>query len=394
MQSISQAQKLSESPLLNRSGAGTLAVFNRGIWTLGLLLACSSWLGCHSLTTTPLGFNDVTAQTSDLAATSAQGDPEACPDDGASGSSAERPPAELDKMSLPTYRIEPPDVLLVGLINTVPKDPYFLRTLDILQIFVAGLPEEQPIAGEYQVQPDGTINLGPSYGSVPAKGLTMAETRDAIARQLSSAGYGGEVSIYLREPSGLQQLAGEKIVGPDGMVNLGIYGNVYVTGMTVSEARAAMEAKLSEYFERPRLSLDIFAYNSKTYYIITEGAGFGDQVLRLPTAGNETVLDAIATIGGLTQLSSKRMWISRPAPAGSGCDQILAVDWDAITRGANTSTNYQILPGDRIFIAEDKLFAASNLVARVLDPVERIFGFSLLGSQSIQQIQRFPAGGF
>jgi polysaccharide biosynthesis/export protein len=315
-----------------------------------------------------------------------------CPD-GASAPVAERPPAELDKMSLPTYRIEPPDVLLVGLINTVPKDPYFLRTLDILQIYVSGTPEEQPIAGEYQVQPDGTLNLGPSYGTVAVKGLTLVETRDAISRQLSSVGYdGSDISVYLREPSGLQQLAGEKIVGPDGMVNLGIYGNVYVTGMTLSEARAAMEEKLSEYFERPKLSLDIFAYNSKTYYIVTEGAGFGDQVLRLPASGNETVLDAVAGIGGLTQLSSKRIWISRPAPVGSGCDQILTVDWDAITRGASTSTNYQVLPGDRIFIAEDRLFAASNFVSRVLDPIERVFGFTLLGAQSVQSTQRFPGG--
>ena len=64
--------------------------------------------------------------------------------------------------------------------------------------------------------------------------------------------------------------------------------------------------------------VDVFAYNSKSYYLITSGAGLGDNVMRLPVTGNETVLDAVAAIGGLAQTSSTRLWISRPAPGGSG----------------------------------------------------------------------------
>ena len=73
----------------------------------------------------------------------------------------------------------------------------------------------------------------------------------------------------------------------------------------------------------------------------------GDNVRRLPVTGNETVLDAIAKVNGLSQLSSKKIWIARPAPDQFGCQQILPVDWDAITQGGQTATNYQVLPGDR-----------------------------------------------
>ena len=108
-------------------------------------------------------------------------------------------------------------------------------------------------------------------------------------------------------------------------------------------------------------SVDIFAYNSKKYYIITQGAGFGDNVDEAPITGNETVLDAIAHVGGLSQLSSTKIWIARPAPNGVGCEQILPVNWQDISQGASTATNYQIMPGDRLFIAQDPYRALGQL---------------------------------
>jgi protein involved in polysaccharide export with SLBB domain len=140
---------------------------------------------------------------------------------------------------------------------------------------------------------------------------------------------------------------------------------------------------LSEHFSDVKVSVDVFGYNSKVFYLITEGAGFGDQVIRLPITGNDTVLDAVASIGGLSQVAGSKIWISRPAPHGVGCDQVLPVDWEAITTAANTCTNYQIMPGDRLFVSQDRIFALGSLLGRLLNPIERIFGFGLLGSQAI-----------
>src|SRR5439155_14223725 len=38
-------------------------------------------------------------------------------------------PRELDKVSLPAYRIEPPDVLLIEAVKAVPKPPYKVEPL-------------------------------------------------------------------------------------------------------------------------------------------------------------------------------------------------------------------------------------------------------------------------
>jgi AsmA protein len=90
----------------------------------------------------------------------------------------------------------------------------------------------------------------------------------------------------------------------------------HLVGQTLQEAKSSIEAHLSQYLQEPEVSVEVFAYNSKNYYVITQGAGLGDGVTRFPVTGNETVLDAVSSIGGLSQLSSRRMWISRPAPNG------------------------------------------------------------------------------
>jgi protein involved in polysaccharide export with SLBB domain len=302
------------------------------------------------------------------------------------------PPSELAKVSLPRYRVAPPDILIIQAVRLFPKDPYYIQTSDYLNILVPGTPIDQPIAGTFQVDSGGRVNLGAMYDSVSIAGLTIDEAQAAIAQHLARHIPSAQVSVSLLQASGVQQVAGEHLIGPDGFLNLGIYGSVYVAGMTVDEVRAAIEAKLADYMDQPKVSVEVLIYNSKFYYIITEGAGFGDQMVRIPVTGNETVLDAVAQIGGLQQVSSKRIWIARPAPKDTACDQILPVDWQAITRGASTATNYQLMPGDRIFVAEDRLLALNNTMAKVINPVERVFGFTLLSSQTIQFLQRFPRG--
>ena len=109
---------------------------------------------------------------------------------------------------------------------------------------------------------------------------------------------------------------------------------VPIAGKTVTEARIAIENHLKQFLDSPQVAVDVVAYNSKVYYVITQGAGLGDSVRRVPVTGNDTVLDAIGQINGLSQVSSKKMWIARPAPHQFGCQQILPIDWDGIAQGA------------------------------------------------------------
>ena len=162
--------------------------------------------------------------------------------------------------------------------------------------------------------------------------------------------------------------------------------------MTIDEARAAIEQQLANYLDDPKVVVDVFAYNSKKYYVVTQGAGNGDSVNEFPITGNETVLDAIVQVGGISQVSSTRIFIARPAPNGVGCEQILPVNWDEISRGGSTATNYQIMPRDRIYIAEDPYIKFNSLVTKYTLPFERLFGFVSLGTAMANRITRYGLG--
>jgi polysaccharide export outer membrane protein len=297
-------------------------------------------------------------------------------------------PHELKKVNLPPYTIEPPDILLLDAVSVIPKPPFRISPLDLLLIQATPAPVNEPIGGIYGVQSDGTVTLGPTLGTVRIAGMTLDEARAAIQKHLEQFLEKPKVAVALAQSRALQQIRGEHLVGPDGTVNLGVYGAVRVTGLTINEAKAAIEAHLSQHLLRPEVSISITGYNSKVYYVIFDGGGYGQQMVRLPITGNETVLDALSQINGLPAVASlRRIWVARPAPDELACEQILPVDWSAITDRGIPTTNYQLLPGDRIHVKADFLIALDNTLAKFLAPVERSFGVTLLGSQTVQSLQ-------
>ncbi len=299
-------------------------------------------------------------------------------------------PKELNMTTHPPYTVAAPDILRIDASRLIPLPPYKIEPLDALYLFAPGAPADDGggVNGIYPVDPDGTINLGPKFGGqVRVADLTAVDAEKAIAKQLLRAGLkDSTVSVSLAQSKGVQQVRGEHLIGPDGTVNLGTYGSVFVAGMTLPQVKACIEQQLSRKLLKPEVTVDVAAYNSKFYYVITDFAGNGEQVQKLPATGNETVLDAVANVGGLSAVSSKKLWVARPAPPGEQCDQILPVDWKGISRRGHTRTNYQILPGDRVFIMSQPLSKLDTQMGRVISPIERVFGATLLGYTTVRSI--------
>jgi polysaccharide export outer membrane protein len=301
-------------------------------------------------------------------------------------------PRELDKASLPPYVIEPPDLLTIDALRLVPLPPYHVEPLDALFIQVSEVDPNHPIEpGIFQVEPDGAVNLGLFYGKVHVVGLTTDQIAAAIEAYLKKQGFAApRANVGLYQTRAFQLIRGEHLVRMDGTISLGTYGSVYVTGMTIEEAKKAIEAQLSKVLLDPEVSVDVLAYNSKVFYIVFEAAASGDQVYRLPVTGNETVLDALSNVGGLAvQSGNRRIWIARPVPASAGGgDQIMPVDWKAIVQCGKTETNYQVLPGDRIYVKAQPLVKFDTMLGLLLAPVERAFGVTLLGQETILSFNR------
>lgn len=315
---------------------------------------------------------------------------------------------ELSTASLAPYVIEPPDVLLVDAIRLIPKPPYKVAPLDVLGIQVTNTLPNAPISGLYSVNTDGTISLGYSYGSVPIEGKTLPEAKTAIEALLKEKlkpPY--EVVVVLAETGALQQVRGPHLVRPDGTIGLGVYGSVYVDNLTLAEAKATIENYLAQFLTKPEISVDVSGFNSKVYYVVTDAA-VGDVVTRFPVTGKTTVLDAISQVNGLSQVSSKCVYLVRPTlalkqeaetcpakfrPFSSPCEpekcgklaeEVYPVDWQAIVRRGDARTNYQVLPGDRVYVVAEPLIAADTYLGLFLAPFERAFGVVGLGNETVR----------
>lgn len=231
---------------------------------------------------------------------------------------------------------------------------------------------------------------GPDPHLVPLSGAPVPKEFDKHA--LSSYIIEPPDTILIQGTSEIglptQQIDFTNIVRPDGSIGMGIYGSVYVAGMTLEQAKQAIAAQLQRIAVQKKevseivkeLNVDILSFNSKVYYIITDGGGYGQRVYRLYYTGNETVLDAISNIGGIPREGSrKKIWVARATP-NTITPKILPVDWRGITQLGAATTNYQIYPGDRIFIQSDGLIAADIWLNKVLSPVERVMSTILLGT--------------
>lgn len=164
-------------------------------------------------------------------------------------------PIELNKVSMPDYVVEPPDLLIVEVLEGLPG---------------------RPIQGERLVRPDGTITLG-FYGNVYVNGLTIAEVKEKII-------------IHLRK-----------------------YLTDEALGLVAEEENEAGTKKVVPIApaDSDRVFVDVAAYNSHVFYILGDVAAPG----RLPITGNETVLDAIQYAGGLApEAAVNNIRLVRPAP--------------------------------------------------------------------------------
>jgi polysaccharide export outer membrane protein len=213
-----------------------------------------------------------------------------------------QPPARAKSKAQPPlklmseYVVEPPDLLLVEVLEALPG---------------------RPISGERLVRPDGTVSLG-WYGDVHAAGLTVSQVKEKII-------------LHLR-----------KFIKDE---ELGLIKYDDVTAEPVIDPKTNECVRIDPR-DSDRVFVDVTAYNSKYYYMQGELNAPG----RLPVTGADRVLDAINYASGLTtEADHDQVFLYRQPPDGAPV-QTLKIDIDQIMLGDDLSTNYQLLPGDRLVV--------------------------------------------
>jgi protein involved in polysaccharide export with SLBB domain len=329
------------------------------------------------------------------------------------------PPADLGalKAALKALTVkQPPDLraLAAGLkplpLEPIPDNPpphegamvqlsYRLAPPDIIQVEVLEALPGRSITGEHLVRPDGKVSLG-FYGDIDVTGLTVEQAKVKIILHLRT--YLTDLTLGLikydeggvAEPDGAldpfpqqpppqaddQRPAqpGEKVPKqPEELKPQGSGPNpapgpfdphaVFLKRRLLrdqKEGKRQGEDKDNPAPRQPaiggnreagyvyvapkdslRVFVDVTKYNSAVYFVLGDVATPG----RLPYTGRETVLDAFQYVGGLLFIGDRtEIRLYRPARGGKPAREYL-IDLDEIEKG-NKEQNLQLFPGDRIVV--------------------------------------------
>jgi len=221
------------------------------------------------------------------------------------------------------------------------------------------------------------LSPGPSYmlseasdlraAAAPPQGEPTELAKATLSPHRMEAG-----DVMVIEPNDFNspiRLQSDQTVQQDGTIDLGSYGRMYVAGLTAEQIQGRVQSTVTQYEARKQsqrvtragyqgdtpaiddtvdlgVSVRLVNQESGNIYVMGEVNAPGSY----PITGSETVLDAIITAGGLTlQANDLKIILTRPQLPGQP-RVILPVDYQSILQLGDVSTNYQLQPGDRLYI--------------------------------------------
>ncbi|QJW96722.1 polysaccharide biosynthesis/export family protein [Frigoriglobus tundricola] len=232
------------------------------------------------------------------------------------------------------------------------------QTQQKLEALAAALAERPAVAAEPPAAPVPVAPPAPEPIAVPRELAPIRQTPYVIEAPdvllIEAVKKCAEPNSFIRLPE--QPISGQFTVRADGTVGLGLWGQVAVSGLTLEQASAAIRNRVAKVrpteltAENLVVWVEVLASNSKKYYIIADGVdGVGEAVYPFPCTGSETVLDALANVNGLCDMAQCKISVARRTSNGQSW-QVLPVDWTAITQNGVVHTNYQLFPGDRLYV--------------------------------------------
>ncbi len=137
-------------------------------------------------------------------------------------------------------------------------------------------------------------------------------------------------------------------ISSNGTVTYPLVGNIRIGGYSVSDAEIQLAEKLKYYIKNPQVSMLIKEYSNKMVYVL--GQVKKPSELSIPPEKTITVLEAITSVGGFTDIANtSKIKVLRME---NGKQKSIDVDVNAITKQGKKSLDIELLPGDVVFVPQ------------------------------------------
>lgn len=131
-------------------------------------------------------------------------------------------------------------------------------------------------------------------------------------------------------------------VRPDGMISLPLLNDVRAAGMTPMELRDELIRRFAEYMPNPEVSVIVQEIHSHKASVLGEVVHPG----RYDLKGRTTVLDLLASAGGLTEFASR----SRIVVLRDGGSRVRRIRFNYDKAMEDGDANFDLLPGDIVLV--------------------------------------------
>jgi polysaccharide biosynthesis/export protein len=129
-------------------------------------------------------------------------------------------------------------------------------------------------------------------------------------------------------------------VRPDGKITMQLVGELHAAGLTPAQLQAKVVEALSEYINKPEVTVSLHSVQSKKYYITGEVNRPGTFPLVVPV----TILEALTNSGGFREFANtKKITILRGG-------KILKFNYNDVVKGKNKDQNVVVENGDYIVV--------------------------------------------
>jgi polysaccharide export outer membrane protein len=217
----------------------------------------------------------------------------------------------------------------------------------------------EPSSAEVPLKTPGAQALSLSDDNATASSARMAEATSGPDRLL--VGVGDQIFITV---FGQPDMSAEVTVNENQQVTLPLVGTIRVGALTPSaiEKLVAKRLKDGEYLRNPEVSVQVRQVRSQMISVLGEVQRPG----RFPILGKLTVLDALATAGGLTQRADRTVFLLRRNPLDGGAIQRreIAIHLDSVLDSSKGELDIELKHDDVVFVAQQKMFYVHGEVRR------------------------------